>query len=80
MAIYVPIRKVKEDDVSVEYRFSWSMETNFGLLQVDKRTGEVRVIQALPGDEKNRAFNCAARKVFLHWKEGEFPDETCWAS
>ena len=80
MAVYIPIRKVREDEAMVEYRFADDEEKRWGRLSVDKRSGEVTIIEPAPGDESKFLSGCAARRVFLHWKEGEFPDKTCWAS
>jgi hypothetical protein len=80
MAVYIPIRKVREDGDSVVYRFGDDRESRWGMLRLDKRSGEVTIIEPAPGDEHNRLSRPAARKVFLHWQEGSFPDETCRAS
>jgi len=80
MAVYIPIRKVSEDDESVEYRFGDDTEQRWGRLRLDKRSGRVVVVEPAPGDEKEFLFGRAARRVFLHWEEGVFPDKTCWAS
>jgi len=80
MAVYIPIRKVSEDDESVEYRFGDDTGRRWGRLRVDKRSGKVVVVEPAPGDEKEFLSGRAARRVFLHWEEGVFPDKTCWAS
>jgi hypothetical protein len=52
MAIYIPIRKVREDAESVEYRFGDYGQDRWGVLRLDKRSGEVVIVEPAPGDEK----------------------------
>ena len=79
MAIYISIRKVKEDASSVEFVFGTS-ESELGRLKLSKSSGTVELIQPAPNDSEERLFRRAAHKIETHWKKGEVPGETCWAS
>lgn len=52
----------------------------YGQFRIVKQSGAVEIIKLAPGDEDQRLFGRAARKIFLHWQEGKFPETTCWAS
>jgi len=75
MAVYIPIRKVSEDDESVEYRFGDDTGRRWGRLRLDKRSGEVVVLEPAPGDEKEFLSGCAARRVFFALGGGRFPGQ-----
>jgi hypothetical protein len=81
VAVYIPIVKLTENDVSVEYAFGPDERDGMGKLRIDKKTGDVEIL-ATPKQEKNPEFYGprAARKVTQHWRDGEFPDRTCWAA
>ena len=50
-----------------------------GKLKIDKRNGDVYTIELVEGD--NGAYaKCAAWALIRHWKKGEYPDTTYWAS
>jgi hypothetical protein len=79
MAIYISIRKVKEDATFVEYVFGTS-DNELGRMKLSKSSGAVQLIQPAPNDREERLFRRAAHKIETHWKKGELPGETCWAS
>jgi len=79
MAIYISIEKVSETAEIAEFRFS-SDGKRFGRLSLDKHSGESVLLEPEPNDETEFAFRRAARKIFLHWREGRLPDKTCWAA
>ena len=79
MAIYVEIVKVDETDANAEYSFGVSPGT-VGRLSLDKANGSVRVVEALPDDADSRYAARARQKLLQHWRKGEIPDRTCWAS
>jgi hypothetical protein len=79
MAFYITINKTSETAEACTYEFS-DTETGKGLLRIEKETGNVTEVMAAPGDTSGRRFERAAVKIMRHWKLGEFPDETCWAS
>lgn len=78
MAVYILIRKVKEDSKCVDYAFGIN-EDSLGIMQIHKDSGKIFIIKDTP---ENAEFTSqrAGRKIYLHWKDGKFPDETCWAS
>ncbi|MCA9214179.1 MAG: hypothetical protein KDB27_14005 [Planctomycetales bacterium] len=79
MAIYIKISKISEDSAYATYEFGPN-EQRVGQIRVTKDTGEMIVLSEVPGDEKNAYAPPAQRKLLVHWRKGEFPDTTCWAS
>ncbi len=79
MAFYVLILKKQEDDDKVVYRFGPD-EQNLGILKLSKKDGEIEEIIQVPVDNSSAFFTRAATKVYRHWKQGEFPQKTMWAS
>lgn len=51
-----------------------------GLLRLEKATGRITFLRVPSEDSGRRHGDRAARKVSQHWKAGELPDESCWAS
>lgn len=79
MAFYVLILKNHEDESSVTYLFGPD-EDYLGMLWLDKSSGEVKELQETPAENSQAFFQRAAVKVRQYWKQGEFPEKTCWAS
>jgi hypothetical protein len=79
MAFYITIKKISETNDTVIYEY-FDEQTGKGQLQLAKESGDVAEVMPAPGDSSGRRFQRAAMKVVQHWKAGEFPDETCWAS
>ncbi|MBD1926935.1 hypothetical protein H6F74_11840 [Trichocoleus sp. FACHB-90] len=79
MAFYVSLWKESEDDTSVVYCFGIH-EKLFGKLWLDKTSGVVKEIESVPSDNSKALFPRAAVKIRQHWREGKFPEKTCWAS
>lgn len=79
MAFYIKLRKTFEDASTAKYSFG-SGDASEGNLAINKSSGEVTLLEALAGDEKNHFFNRAGAKIRKEWKEGRFPDLTEWAS
>ena len=78
MAIYILIEKVNEDNDCAEYVFGEN-EFVLGKMKIEKDSGRITVTEEAP-DDSGWISQRAGRKIFLHWREGEFPDKTCWAS
>lgn len=90
----INIKKLSEDDSTVEYDFSTTVEVphpkyrygtesvgrNHGTILLDKRTGQTVLAEPMPEDENQACFIRAARKIRKHWEAGEYPDETRYAS
>jgi hypothetical protein len=79
MAIYVLIYKTEETSEDATYAFGPS-EDRCGQLRIIKKTGEITVVSEAPDDVKQSLSLRAIRKLSQHWKAGEFPERTCWAS
>lgn len=79
MAFYVLISKEMEDDDKVVYQFGPN-EYQLGLLELNKNDGTVTEIKSVSTNNSSALFLRAATKIRQHWKEGNFPEKTCWAS
>lgn len=79
MAIYVEIRKESESDSDCIYRYV-AADGTLGRVKVSKTDGETKPVEIAAGDQDQRRYLLVARKLLLHFREGNFPDETCWAS
>lgn len=79
MAFYILLLKEREDTTSVVYRFG-PHEELLGRLQLDKISGMVTEIEAVPTGNSEVFFPRAAVKIRQHWREGGFPEKSCWAS
>lgn len=80
MAYYIPLRKIYEDDHSVEYAFA-SSECGHGTAKVNKRSGTVRVRNFSSIGEGAEPINARVRSALRgHWERREFPETTSWSS
>lgn len=79
MAFYLLIEKTSENDLVVSYRFTGDGGRT-GSFQIDKESGEVSLVEQMPGDEQGHAFNRAAVKIMREWKQGNLPAFAEWAS
>lgn len=79
MAFYISIHKVSEDDGAARYRFVGD-NGRAGTFAIDKETGEISLVEKMPGDEGGHMFNRAAMKILRAWKQGSLPESTEWAS
>lgn len=79
MAFFIDIKKDGETASYADYVFSDDV-VGEGRLRIDKGTGEVQELAPAPRDDSGSRFQRAAMKVLQHWKAGELPDSTCWAS
>lgn len=96
MAFYVEVIKTSEEDknfVYYTYQYSYpireiktaSGKTRYetkevnGKLKINKKNGDVHILELAEGDDGGHAKR-ASWALMKHWKKGEFPDKTCWAS
>lgn len=79
MAFYVMLVKVNEDDQGVTYNFGTDPE-HLGKVHLDKDNGKIQEIEAINIENYQHIFTRAVIKLRQHWKAGNFPDHTCWAS
>lgn len=77
--MYIAIRLLNKDHDWADYAYGED-ESLMGRLRLDLNTGESTVVQPHPEDRTEGMFQRVARKLFLHWKAGEIPESTCWAS
>lgn len=79
MAVYIEILKIREDPVSVYYRYA-TTDDRSGVFSIDRETASLNLLEELPGDESGKLYARAAHKIVQHWKKGALPEKTCWAS
>jgi hypothetical protein len=79
MAFYIKLRKPCDDANAAKYCFESDYE-NFGSLAIDKLSGQVTLLEPLPGDDKTLFFLRAAARIRKEWKDGRLPSEVEWAS
>ncbi|MCA3005101.1 MAG: hypothetical protein LW650_04300 [Planctomycetaceae bacterium] len=78
--MYVKIERLFLDELKAVYRFrSVDRGGGWGECEIDRRTGEVRLLKEAEFVNEP-AFGRAGRRLFLHWKEGRFPELTEWAT
>lgn len=96
MAFYIRLEKTKEDKHSATYTYHFhvpyetytSMSGKIrnrlrevhGEMRINKKSGEVQFM-ALPKEDDKQAYAWRAMLALVkHWKKGELPEKTCWAS
>ncbi|WP_199317231.1 hypothetical protein [Planktothricoides raciborskii] len=79
MAFYVMLIKVNEDEHGVTYNFGIDSE-HLGKIHLDKHQGIFQEIEAIGSDNYQDILLRAEVKLRQHWKAGNLPDRTCWAS
>lgn len=79
MTFYMDLIKIEEAETYAKYKF-YIDESCYGIIEIRKSDGYVSEIQAEPNDESGRIFQRSAWALMRHWKRGEYPEKTCWAS
>ena len=77
--MYIAIRLLTKNQDSAEYAFGED-ETCVGRLTLNLQTGDSQLLQPHPKDHSEGMFQRAARKLLLHWRAGQIPEQTCWAT
>ncbi len=89
----IPIKKVSEDNEIVEYQFAVDIyepdpkrNGRFtivgeaqGVFCLDKKSGEINLLDKMPGDKNNKRFLRASKCIQRHWEKGDYPDSTMFA-
>lgn len=79
MGIYVRIDKIFESDLSVKYTFK-NERGESGVLELNKITNEIVLLNMMPGDDRMHCFRRATYKVSREWERGNLPQFLEWAS
>lgn len=79
MAFYIDLDKVEHTEEYVRYKY-YNRTDNMGIIELNFTTGKFKAIIAAPDDPNGYMFERAAMKIVKHWKQGELPEKTCWAS
>ena len=77
MAFYILIDKISETESDVHYRFyDTAFPDEAGELRLNKLTETIEMIKTT----RETFFNRAATKIARHFRDGNLPDSTYWAS
>lgn len=79
MALFIEISKVEENSEEALYSFCTDLG-NAGKVSINKQTGECFIIEEPENDKDSKLAIRVMRVLIQHWRKGEFPDITCWAS
>ncbi|MHA6916155.1 hypothetical protein ACQUJO_23930 [Ralstonia pseudosolanacearum] len=79
MAFHITMEKIAENTLTADYRFKVS-DGRSGVFQIDKESGEIALLEEMPGDEGRHLFTRAAVKIMRSWKQGNLPSVAEWAS
>jgi len=79
MLIYINKIAGQKNDTEVLYSFN-TPEGDVGKVYIDKKTGECFVLEEPEWDKTHKLAARVGIKLEQHWRKGEFPDVTCWAS
>jgi hypothetical protein len=79
MGLLIDISKIEENLKEAVYGFS-TPEGNSGKVSIHKDDGECFIIEEPSWDKESTLAIRALIKIKQHWRKGEFPDITCWAS
>jgi len=80
VALFVMLVKVGEDESSVRYRFGPD-EGNLGLLELNKRTGDVSQLAPPDSDPPGVDFSNARKRLAKILNSGQpFPDRTTYSA
>jgi len=78
MGVYIPIRKVFEDEEAVIYEYGKG-SVSLGKIRLSKSTGEMTLLDTSAAATEF-VWSRAKRKLELHHANGEYPDNTAWAA
>jgi len=79
MGLLIDIKKDKENHEEAIYSFFIDGKY-VGKVSIQKKTGECCVLDESEYDQNSELAMRVFRVLVRHWKKGEFPDITCWAS
>ncbi|MBD2805890.1 hypothetical protein ID855_14530 [Xenorhabdus sp. ZM] len=84
MAFNIVILKREENEENASYHFISTspthLEKQHGIFEINKASGEIKLIRPAEYDEKNVFFMRASYKIITNWRNEVLPDETVWAS
>jgi len=80
MGLLIDIKKIEENEEKAVYSFSTFPNGNSGKVAIHKKTGECFVIDEPEYDKESKLAVRVGIVLVEHWRKGEFPDVTCWAS
>ena len=80
LGLEIHIEQTGLDESCATYSF-YQVGQGPGRLMISRQTGEVTLLEAAPNETaSNDIFLRAASKLTRHWRNGELPERTFWAS
>ncbi|MDN8602307.1 hypothetical protein Q0A17_23350 [Citrobacter sp. S2-9] len=84
MAYHIEILKIEENDETVKYKFGPTSSnyciSDYGLFEINKKTGEINLLKQVNNDMKNNFYMRASYKILTCWRNGYLPEKEEWAS
>ena len=80
MGLLIDIKKIEENEKEATYSFCTVPTGNSGKVAINKKTGELSVLEEPVLDKESELVRRVFRILVRHWMKGEFPNITCWAS
>lgn len=77
--LFIDIKKIEENEEQAVYLFS-TRNGNSGKVAIHKKTGECFVIEEPEYDKESELAVRVGLKLLQHWRRGEYPNVTSWAS
>ena len=68
-----------EEYKSASGKIRYKLKVVSGKLKIDKRSGDVQIIEFAEGDAGSYA-QYASLVLIKHWQKGEYPDKAYWVS
>ena len=79
LAFYIDLDKIEQTETYVRYIY-YNRPDNAGILELNFIAGNFTEIEVAPDDPNGYLLERAAMKISKHWKKGELPEKTFWAS
>lgn len=79
LGLQISIRKVADDGNIAEYSYG-TRGNDEGRVRLRRETGDVVLVRPSSDDANGLLFQRVAAKLRKHWRAGEVPDSTWWAS
>lgn len=79
MGLLIDIKKNSENTEEAVYSFFIDSKYT-GKVSIQKKSGECHILEEPEYDKESKLAMRVLRILVRHWKKGEFPDITCWAS
>jgi len=79
MAFSISINKLSDDGKFVLYEYGTTGK-KFGKIKINKENGDTLLVEVAESDDSYVKAKRACMKLIKHWRNGEYPEQTYWAS